>query len=238
MPTAYDTEIDLDSPTAHWKLNETSGNLIDRKTGRVAGLNGTWTYSQPGLLPAGNGADTAVYFSAGYASSLNATALISATAFSVELWVKPAALPTSGVRSAMLKGDAVTFWTYGIDVTTGGTFQFYIQRTAQYTYTTLTGGTVIPGSLAHVVGTYDGANIRLYVNGSLAAAPAAAVLFSTGSTEDDAPFVIDRVEPANQLDAVIDEVAYYPSALADGRIRSHYEVAVQQALASGHHIGF
>lgn len=220
---AYDTEIDTDSPVAHWKLNETSGNFTDRIASKVLTPSGTVTYNQTGLLTLGNGTDAAAAFPNGHATRANSSDLISATAFSVECWVKPTTANTGVVQTVFLKGDDSVYWTYGLELTAAGKWNFYVQVTAQYTYVNATATpTAVDGATYHVVGTYDGSNIRLYVNGSLAAGPLAAVLFSTGSTENNAAFTLAGQLTTNRMPGTFDEAAYYSTALSGTRVAAHY----------------
>jgi Concanavalin A-like lectin/glucanases superfamily len=229
--TVYDTTIDADSPSAHWKLAEASGNFTDRIASKVLTPSGTVSYAQTGLLPEGNGSDTSASFAPGHASRASSSDLISATAFSVEAWVKPTTANTGAVQTVILKGDDSAYWTYGLELTNIGRWNFYLQVTSQYNYVNATDTVAASdGGVYHVVGTYDGSNIRLYVNGSLVAGPLSAVLFSTGAPENSAPFTIAGQLTTNRLPGIFDEVAYYPTALSAARVLAHYEAGTIAAV--------
>ena len=76
---------------------------------------------------------------------------------------------------------------------------------------------------SHLVGTYDGTVLSLFVDGSLVgSAPAS---FSPGSV----PLTIGRNisgDPRYPLDGVVDEVAYYNYALSADRVSAHYQTGI------------
>ena len=83
-------------------------------------------------------------------------------------------------------------------------------------------GSVVAGGVYHVVGTYDGANVRLYVDGvQVASGSLAGVLEQSlggmhiGSWDGASEF----------FDGTIDEAAVYPSVLSAERIAAHFAVS-------------
>lgn len=90
----------------------------------------------------------------------------------------------------------------------------------------LTGGTAVVGEWSHVVATWDGSAARLYVNGLLADdtnsglggynASTAAIMAVGGLSNGESPF----------RGGLIDEVAFYGSALSGGQILNHFNLAL------------
>ena len=84
--------------------------------------------------------------------------------------------------------------------------------------------TLAPNTTHHVVGTYNGSQVRVYVDG----AQAATVSYSTGvSWSGSRDLLLGRkVASASQatsfLDGILDEAAVYNAALAAGTITAHY----------------
>ena len=91
------------------------------------------------------------------------------------------------------------------------------------------GDTVLEaGQTYHVAVTYDGANQRVYVNGELDSTPRA----QTGSADtNNTNISIGTVwdGSSDPADAVVDEVAVYPTALSAATIAAHYALGVGEA---------
>ncbi len=79
------------------------------------------------------------------------------TAVSLEVWVKPEAVPAAG-QEARLFGKG--YETYTLSYYRDGYVYFYINSGANHVK-----HPVPTGQYAHVVGTYDGRTLRLYVDG-------------------------------------------------------------------------
>jgi hypothetical protein len=79
-------------------------------------------------------------------------------------------------------------------------------------------GAIVAGQKYHVAGTYDGANMRLYVNGVQVASKA----LTGGATTSSNPVLIGSWDGGSEFfKGVIDEVAIYRSALSATRVQAH-----------------
>jgi Concanavalin A-like lectin/glucanases superfamily len=84
--------------------------------------------------------------------------------------------------------------------------------------------TVSAGTTYHVVGTYDGSNMRIYVNGVLEST------FARSSTVNDSTFggVLASpgwgTLPSPAFQGQLDEIAIYGTALSPTRIQIHFNV--------------
>ncbi len=136
--------------------------------------------------------------------------------FSLEAWIKPSRLPSSGSFASVLTKPE----SYSLQFN-GSRLEFTVMqngtRKRLATPTSLTAGTTY-----HVVGTYDGTTQRLYVNGaqvsSAALTGAASVTTSglrIGSWDGNGEF----------FSGTVDEPAVYGSALSAARVRAHYDAA-------------
>jgi hypothetical protein len=76
----------------------------------------------------------------------------------------------------------------------------------------------------HVVATYDGTNVALYVNGQ----PFATSAISTPLVATGAPLTAGVLANWGSFTGVLDEIAIYDKALTPARIAAHY------ARATGH----
>jgi hypothetical protein len=100
--------------------------------------------------------------------------LVFTTAFTIAAWVNPSSVTMQRVCSRMTSANTATE-IYGLDVmanncrlsigkvTMGGLFG----NTPTYSVDSCAGGTVPAGTWSHIAGTWDGANMRVYVNGLL-----------------------------------------------------------------------
>jgi len=134
----------------------------------------------------------------------------------LEAWVRPDVLPATGLYTSILsKKGAYTLQFSGsrleFALTQSGNVRKRLQAPA---------GAIVAGTAYHVVGTYDGATQRLFVNGGLVASAAVTGAIAT-STQ---PLQIGSFTTTTEfLAAVVDEAAVYTSALSADRIAQHYE---------------
>jgi hypothetical protein len=77
----------------------------------------------------------------------------------------------------------------------------------------------LPGEFAHVVATFDGTIMRLYINGAFAGLE----FVETSLTDHDGDFFIGASSNGWFFDGAIDEVAIYDHALAEDRVLAHYQ---------------
>jgi hypothetical protein len=87
-------------------------------------------------------------------------------------------------------------------------------------YTALPAG----GAYIHVVVTYDGATMSLYVNGVLASSGASTRSISTLPDPFRVATYSDFLSSADCFPGTIDEVAMYDHALSAARVARHYHV--------------
>ena len=212
-PTAYDLEIDLDNPISHWKLGETTV-ATDRKNVRN--------------LPATNGPITTTAGIVNNNASGNASQFASAQSFnaspgtgvgvpwntatwSAEVWVQSVA---STANRKITTRAASMGLVADVD-------EKPVARAAEAGTGTLRAATastaMVSGGIYHLVAVADGTDVILYVNGVEAARTACVGNF--GSTLE-APVIGDT---AAGFSGIVDEVAWYGTALSPARVLAHYE---------------
>lgn len=226
----YSQTVLADWPHSYWRLNDSlqdARNLVGGmpSCGPGATCQQSAAFYAPGAIA--NDPDLATGSLCGWwdttcggnylASMGPAFAEAGNVPFSVEAWVKPVTLDAA-MRA--IAGNLETVFPYRgwALVATNSTVEF--QRTASqaagYTHATATLA-LSTTAWSHVVGTYDGATLRLYVNGALIASAA-----SPGAQEDaKANFTLGGGGGA-RFQGYLDEAAMYDLALTAAQVTNHY----------------
>jgi hypothetical protein len=218
----YASLVLADDPLAYYRLDEPSGIVAHDATGHgnTAGMGTGHTFGVSGAL-AGD-PDTALHLD-GLNSGINAGRTFDFTArspYSLEAWTR-VDLVDSTYRHVFKKSAfrATGREAYGIFVHDGDlTFERWVAGEQR-----LVGGPTAPimNRWAHLVATYDGTSLRMYVDG-----------VEIDSTEDtraarsiDADAVIGCNEALDTgvLAGDLDEVAVYGKALTADRIKKHFD---------------
>jgi hypothetical protein len=247
----YASEVSSDSPVAWWGLDETSGTTAN-DAGSGTAFNGTYTNTYrlgiPGIDGADTGGGTAVDFTnpaivgAGTGVGHIAFSTIptklqfaSGTAFSIEAWVAfgNTVANAGAVVTEAYAGDGAIRYMLGFYDGSNGT------RTPSFgwyngSWRLIQGSAITDTDWHHLVGTFDGTQLRLYVDGSLAAGPTTPGGTQPGGTE--ALYINRRWDSSTQYDVFVDEVAMYASELSSTRVSAHYGAynpAVENAMATG-----
>jgi hypothetical protein len=226
--SVYAVEVAADAP-AHWyRLGESSGVVAFDSAG---GLHGTYegglTFStRSGLIA--EDADAAIQFGgADQKVTFGGQAHVSSYPFTVEAWVQA---PTVGVDLQPIWQEigafptAATFSILGSDFgADSGKASFAIEDASFVTRAVVSSAAIDDDGVHHVVVVATSAsNFKLYVDGvdvtvvdtvgspSIGSGYAAVIGNQTGTAE---------VAPIN---AILDEVAVYASALSGARVAAHY----------------
>jgi Concanavalin A-like lectin/glucanases superfamily len=224
--SAYGRAVAADNPIGWWRLGDTSGSTA---VDQMGASNGTYsatgvTLNQPSLVPAESNKADAFNGSTGYVRVPAAAAFNLTRAITLEAWIKPTSLPSTGVfRSVMTKGEAYSLQFNGprleLTVIQSGTRR-RLQTPA---------GVIVAGGTYHVVGTFDGSTQRLYVNGTQVASAA----LSGSASTSTAPIVIGSWDGTQEFfNGVIDEPAVYGTVLSATQVRAHYDAASAATLAA------
>lgn len=234
----YPGEVLADGPLAYWRLDDTSGTTAVDSSGN--GNDGTYygdfTLGQSGAI-ASDPSDTGVYLneSGGQTGWVGAGGSFAVTSeftnqspFTIEAWIKPAVIDANyrGVMSNEAAVDAGKdgYVIYLGGFTSNGVGIGFDRWGGAVSTPVQDAGAVSAGSAWwYVVGTYDGTNQTIYVNGvQVATATSAVELPSFGCT-----FAIGATHcgTVSFYQGVIDEVAVYGTALSQARIQAHYQAA-------------
>jgi len=238
---AYSASVLEDGPCLYWKLDDEAGTEAKDESGK--GFTGTYvntpTLAVATALP--NGEGKSVSFAR--ASSEQVTKTDNAefrgmTSMSCDCWLKPATAPESGqFYTIAFKGPTAGHWAWGFDYrNAAGT-----KKVVVYIDDNVTSGesaftpTLSLTEWTYVAWTWDGTNVRLYING----APHASnpVADGTGATMNNAETNAVYLASFHEVDYFnggIDEFAIYRNkVLTQARIEAHYaagQVVLQKLL--------
>jgi len=249
------------NPLAWWQFNETNPspplNLTSNWASSGAALNGNV------VLDVGKGQPGVVGNAARFVNSGNvlgycgskidvpfSAALNPSAPFSVEFWAKPNSLGANADGFCPLSSHNPHFTAFNrsgwlLYVNNAGTWQFRIGgETGYLAVLAASGGAAATNVWQHIVATYDGLALRLYVNGTnvgtatLSASVNGAYRPNTqaplrfGGTSfsgnlSDSPAVVSAtgVSGNRGFDGWLDEVAIYGGVLSEADIAGHFAAA-------------
>jgi concanavalin A-like lectin/glucanase superfamily protein/fibronectin type III domain protein/lysyl oxidase len=215
-PPAYPEAVRADGPVAHWRLGETSGTAAaDAMSAHPGAYVNAPTLGSPSLLGAEPGNRSATFDGAiDHVRVPDATALKLSSPFTLEAWIKPAAIPAAGsFASVVTKGSS-----YSLQFN-GPRLEFTVIQSGARRRLQAPAGAVVAGQAYHVVGTYDGATRRLYLNGTQVASGA----LTGPATASTYPLAIASWDGREEFyRGTVDEVAVYRSALPAARVSAHW----------------
>ena len=141
--------------------------------------------------------------------------------FTIEFWAYPVEARASGYQALVSKEDLSPSpdagWSIHID-NTNKRWGFTRYDTSSYRWATSANNSVTLYQWTYVVATYDGTNIRLYINGSLVSTQNAAFTAQTTTRAVN----VGRESGGAYFNGNIDELAFYSRALAGSEILEHY----------------
>jgi hypothetical protein len=162
--------------------------------------------------------------SSGYVDVGDVLPFLATAPFTIEAWASPAeatgpaCIASKSYASGGLNGGITEGYTFYLD---SGTNATNLLRLRNSTPDGAQGSAVVNGTFSHVVATYDGATLEIWVNGvSVGSAPSARALVShtqplTIGASRGGIFCFFR--------GALDEVAFYGAALPAGRIAAHFK---------------
>jgi hypothetical protein len=217
----YEALVLGDGPDAYWRLED----LTDEMGGFTLTDNGGVTFV-PGQL-----ADAAEFDGATNWLSNAAFTPAMTGAWSVEAWVS---LDTIGtVQRVFHKGTSGAVDVY-LSVNSLGrpTVNFVNPSGINQLLTADAAFTLTAGQWYHLVGTWDGTTLRLYVNG----ATTGNTLVPGSSPRDTGNELrIGRgtlASPSNHVNGKVDEVAVYPTTLTAAEVAAHYDIGTSPVTAT------
>ena len=217
--SGYASAVLADAPRAYWRLGETSGSTAVSETRTHSGTyQGGVLLGQPGPLLADP--DRAVYLD-GTDDSVrvqHSDQLAPSAALSLEVWTKPASLPSGSAAMSLMRKDA----QYQLALTSGGRVRLRLWQAGTIKESITAAGAVTAGTWSHIVATWDGTAIAIWIDGAKRAeAPATGVLDGGSSSL----YLGASWGTSDRLAGQLDEAAIYPAALSSARIVAHRDAA-------------
>jgi hypothetical protein len=214
-----------DSPVAYWKLDEASGAMMLDSTANAH--NGTYTgvgitYQAVGaILP--NPDFAALFNGSSGASTVPNNAALNPPAVSAEAWFYPTSYGTTYAR-ILDKGGDCDGGGYDLEFNAVGLNGVRWVIWDVSTPTNLDSDAVVPlNQWTHVVGTFDGTNMKMYVNGVLQSAHPTATMSVNGQALTIA--VENGTCTENYFPGRLDELAIYDHVLTAVQVGRHYNAS-------------
>lgn len=218
----YDrTVLDTSGLQSYWKLDETSGSTAADSKGSVSGTKGSDVTFGSTKLPPGCGGYAATFGGDPTNANIdlgNNYKFSGTSAWTIEVWFNSTNFnPTNGSNHIFGAYDGTN--GYRAYVTSGGGLG--AQRKTSGADDWLSTTTLSTSTTYHLVVTYDGSNIRGYINGSLDATGAVASSRSLTAASTNA-FISSTYSGVGAMVGRLDNVAVYNTALSAATVADHY----------------
>ena len=232
LASAWEESVLADGPVGWWRLGDDTPTSIVATDSSGGGRDGTYVNSPASAsgLVAGDG-DGAVDFD-GTNDKLDLPAAAFGTPFvagslpqSWELWISTTQVPSGSSPGAVILAGTNTLGTPWADM-----FAFHLRADGTVRFTAdwhdaaaiTTSAALNDGSPHHLVATIEAGTVSLYVDGALDGTDTHAVSDSFGADRVRAAAPRANVSGYEKYDGIIDEIAFYTSALSATRVAAHY----------------
>ena len=209
--------VNAQGPVAYWALNESTDSVLIDSSG-----NGNTAYIHTGTRVAGiSGNALSFNGTSDYAHAANSISLAIVPRVSIECWVNARQLnPVSGSGQTFLRKEKA----YALGIGTGGKIGFQICDTngSWHGGWTLSKSSLLTSTWYHVVGVWDGATMKTYINGAL---DSTYTYSGTGPSSTKYSYGLYFGEfyesSYERFNGILDQVKVYNYALSADTILSH-----------------
>ncbi|MDO8688199.1 MAG: LamG domain-containing protein, partial [Dehalococcoidales bacterium] len=220
--TPYQTEQTSSSESglvALWRMNEASGatTIADSVGAHTGTING----ATPGVAGKFGNALSFSSGSSNYVSVAHNADLNPGTTYTLAAWVNPSSLPA--YQAIITKDGYPDTMAYYLDLA-GANVRFGYASGASGDAVTDTARTLTTGTWYYVAGTYDGTNVRIYVDG-VSNSPTGKAWSSQATNTANLNIGKMRDSATEYFSGLIDEVAIYNRALSASELLAHYQAS-------------
>jgi hypothetical protein len=217
-------------PIAFWKMEEGSGTTVVDSSGNNHPLTLTTAPGptfQPGIVGSyalscpGN---------AGYAESVGA---FTNPLYTWMLWLKAPVVPSSTVVSQPIRnGSGQDSWGFSWSHSAGTSKQAAYHQTSSGTFAMAQLTSVLQANLNyHIATTYDGTNLKIYLNGQLQATTAAGALITPAQN-----FHLCGLAGFSEFAGLLDQIKIWNRALSAAEIATEYSGSVTSRSKTRHRV--
>jgi hypothetical protein len=235
---AYELLVAASNPIAYYRLNDTNAVLTDSGTQHLNGTYGANVGHDGVALTSDTGSQSGVFSGAPAGSNITqnsatvaaiAPFAVATSTLTVEAWIEPGALnATNRFIPIVSFGREVQGQAWVLQISPQSTLNFWMKTTGGSAPSSEAKGDLqlAPGQAYHVVATYDGSNLRLYVDGNPeATTPASGAIDYSGIQPQTALAIgaaLGSTEPI--FAGSISDVAVYATVLPATTIAQHFNV--------------
>lgn len=232
----YPTAVLANQPVAYYRLGDQGTSVATDSSGNnhigaYHGLGTALTQGTAGLITGDTTTSTADNGnSAGSVTAGRSTAFESGSSISLEAWVDLSAISKSQTLAEYGNRSSGSFRGYALDYdATRQSFAFKIAISSGVNTYTLSepasgiGHAPATGTIYHLVGTYDGASEKLYVNGQLASSVSISGPIGYAPAIKNAGVILfEDVNTTSPSSGALQEVAFYNTPLPASTVLAHY----------------
>lgn len=224
----YRSVVLADSPLAYYRLDDQGTTAKDEVGAHDGTYKGSVTHGAAGAIAGDPNHAASFDGTTGYVDVGDALPFLGTSPFTIEAWTSPVSggsdpmcMASKSFASGGLNGSITEGWAFYLD---NGTNAINVARYTGGVADGAQGGAAPLAEFAHLVATYDGATMTVWLNG--------VSMGSTGSMRQ----LVDHTKPLTIgasrggiycfFRGALDEVALYGAALPADRIRAHFHAGI------------
>ncbi len=224
----YRAAVLADTPLAYYRLDDTTGNVVKDELGAHDGEVRGGTLGRVAGALGGDGDHAAVFDGASFVLVGDVFPFAGTASYTFEAWAQPLAAnsdPMCMIAKNIPDDAGALRDGYGFFLA-DGTGRILQNRYRGGAEEVAVGPAIATGTFTHLVATFDGALIRLYVDGEKVAEKTSSKALPTVAN----PLTLGASRGGIYcfFRGALDEIAIYGSVLAPDRIRAHHAAGVGQ----------